>query len=149
MQYTSAKQGRVFVIRLEHGDVLHDAVETVAVRESLTHGVCFAVGGADRSSRIVVGPEDGQADTIVPMVHQLADVFEMAGVGTIFPSESGHPTLHMHATFGRKEDAKTGCVRAGVDTWLIGEVVILELTDCAAVRRPDPDSGFELLSIPH
>ncbi len=32
-------------------------------------------------------------------------------------------------------------------TWVIGEVVIIELTGSAALRRVDPLTGFELLEI--
>jgi predicted DNA-binding protein with PD1-like motif len=53
----------------------------------------------------------------------------------------------MHAAFGRGAEVRAGCVREGVKTWLIGEVILLELTDCAATRRRDPRSGFNLLSL--
>ena len=145
MKITSARQGRVFVIRLENGDVVHECLEAAARREGITHAVCFLLGGADAASRLVVGPADGQARQIVPTVITLDNVFEVAGVGTIFPDENGRPVLHLHAACGRGESARVGCVREGVVTWLVGEVVLLELLDCAATRRRDPTTGFELL----
>jgi predicted DNA-binding protein with PD1-like motif len=71
----------------------------------------------------------------------------MAGVGTLFPDTSGRPTLHLHAAFGRDDRVTAGCIRLGVATWVIGEVVIIELTGSAALRRVDPLTGFELLEI--
>lgn len=126
---------------------MHESIEQAASEHNVSHALCFFLGGADASSRIVVGPEDGQADTIVPMVHGLGNVFEAVAVGTLFPNEAGTPVLHMHGAFGRGEQARSGCVRTGVDVWLVGEVVLLELLDCGAVRRADPRSGFELLDV--
>jgi predicted DNA-binding protein with PD1-like motif len=81
------------------------------------------------------------------MTLQLGDVFEAAAVGTIFPDERGRPSLHMHASCGRRAEARTGCVRAGVDVWMIGEVVVIELLECRAVRKRDPATGFALLEV--
>jgi hypothetical protein len=53
-------------------------------------------------------------------------VHEIAGVGTIFPDESGAPVLHMHAAMGRDGVTRAGCIRPGIEVWQLGEVVILE-----------------------
>jgi len=103
------------------------------------------VGGADGGSRLVVGPTESRADTIVPMEHVLGDVAEISGAGTIFPNEEGKPVLHMHIACGRQADTVTGCVRKGVKVWHVMEAVVQELTDTSAVRRPDATTGFELL----
>ena len=63
----------------------------------------------------------------------------------MFLNEEGKSKLHMHASFGRGEKAITGCVRRGVDIWLIGEVIVLELTKTTAKRVIDETTGFELL----
>lgn len=147
MKVTQARQGRVFVLRLEDGDVLHACIEEVAREQGVTHGICVFVGGADASSKLIVGPEDGRADSIVPMELALGAVHEAAGVGTIFPDADGAPVVHMHAAFGRGSEARAGCVRAGVDIWLVGEVVLIELLDCRARRRRDPRTGFDLLEV--
>jgi predicted DNA-binding protein with PD1-like motif len=68
-------------------------------------------------------------------------------VGTIFADEEGKPKLHMHASFGRKENTVTGCVRLGVDVWRIGEVVVMELTGVMARRAKNKETGFEFLEI--
>jgi predicted DNA-binding protein with PD1-like motif len=51
----------------------------------------------------------------------------------------------MHASFGRNDNAVTGCVRAGVNVWQIGEVVILELYGGSAKRKKNKETGFEFL----
>ncbi len=39
----------------------------------------------------------------------------------------------------------TGCLRQGVTTWLVGEVILYEIIDADVVRVQDKQSGFELL----
>ncbi len=148
MKVTSARMGRAFVVKLEDGEILHECIEAVARENDIRHAACFFLGGADTGSRLIVGPADARAATIKPMQTTLPNVFESAAVGTIFPDESGRPVVHMHAACGREEETRTGCVRAGVKVWLTGEVVILELLDCSALRRRDPKTGFNLLDIP-
>jgi predicted DNA-binding protein with PD1-like motif len=53
----------------------------------------------------------------------------------------------MHAASGREGGATVGCTRAGVETWLIGEVVLLELLGSLSHRRVDSSTGFELLEM--
>jgi len=145
MKYSEARTGRVFVIRLEDGDVLHECVERFAAEHGVTAATVVAVGGADKTSRIVVGPEQGRAFPLVPMEHELTEVHELAGVGTLFPDEECHPVLHMHAALGRKGAASAGCVRAGVKTWHVLEVVLTEIVETGARRLPDTATGFKLL----
>jgi hypothetical protein len=39
----------------------------------------------------------------------------------------------------------TGCLRQGVTTWLVGEVILYEILGTNVVRVQDTQSGFELL----
>jgi predicted DNA-binding protein with PD1-like motif len=145
LKYSEASYGRVFVIRLEDGDILHEEIERFAQERGIRAAMLIAVGGVDRDSCLVVGPEDGRAAQITPMQYVLEEVHEVAGTGTLFPGEDGRPVLHMHLACGREDRAVTGCVRRGVKVWHIIEVVLLELTDTDAVRRLDATTGFELL----
>ena len=147
MNFTEAKLGRIFILRLHQDDVLHEVIEKFASEKQVASALCFFLGGADDESRVVVGPKDGKACTIDPMVTLLKGAHEAVGVGTIFTNEQGTPKLHMHASFGRNEQAITGCVRKGVNVWLIGEVVILELTDSSARRAKNKDTSFEVLEL--
>ena len=137
MQFTEAKFGRIFVLRLHDGDHLPDVLESFAAEHHITTALCFFLGGAKEKGRVVVGPKDGNALPPEPMVTLLNGVHEACGVGTIFADEEGKPKLHMHASFGRKEKTVTGCVRMGVIVWRIGEVVILELLGAVAHRATD------------
>jgi len=147
MRYAEARLGRVLVVRLEDGDVVHECIEAAAREAGVSRAAVLLLGGADGGSRVVVGPEDGRADHIVPMERVLHDVHEMAGVGTIFPDAAGQPVLHLHAAFGRDAQVAAGCIRRGVTTWVVGEAVIIELADSDASRRTDAATGFELLDL--
>jgi predicted DNA-binding protein with PD1-like motif len=145
MKFSEARQGRVFVLRLEDGEIVHETVEKFAKQKKIKAAAVIILGGADRGSRLVVGPEDGRSEEIKPMGTILGDVHEMTGTGTIFPDEDGTPKLHMHISTGRNENAITGCARNGVKVWLIAEIIIFELIDSGATRKLDKATGFELL----
>jgi predicted DNA-binding protein with PD1-like motif len=147
MQFTEAKMGRVFVLRLQDGDRLPETLETFAAENHVLSALCFLLGGAKQDSRVVVGPRNGGILPVEPVVALLGGVHEVCGVGTIFVNEEGLPKLHMHASFGRGEKSVTGCVRLGVEVWRIGEVVVLELAGTNACRVVDDETGFELLKI--
>jgi predicted DNA-binding protein with PD1-like motif len=147
MEFTEAKLGRVFVLRLHDDDHLPDVLESFAANQKVNSAVCFFLGGAKDNSRIVVGPRNGAVIPPEPMMTLLDGVHEACGFGTIFVDEAGKPKLHMHAAFGRNEETITGCVRMGVDVWRIGEVVMLEVTETAAHRAVDKETGFEFLEV--
>jgi predicted DNA-binding protein with PD1-like motif len=139
--------GRVVVMRLEDGDVVHECIERVAAAEGISRGFALLVGGVDQDSTVVVGPEDGGVRPVVPMERVLYGVHEAAGVGTVFPDEKGRPVLHMHAALGRDDRTVAGCIRRGVKTWVVLEAILVEIVGNDAVRRADPATGFDLLQV--
>lgn len=145
MKYSEAKPGRVFVIRLEDGDILHEEIEKFAEEQNIKAASLIALGGADTGSALIAGPEDGRAQTIVPMVHELDNVNEVTGTGTLFPNAKGEIVLHMHLACGRGKSTATGCVRKGIKVWHVMEVIIHELIESTGVRKPDAATGIELL----
>lgn len=147
MDFTEGKVGRIFILRLKQDETLHEVVEEFAAEKKVLSALCFFLGGAEEKSKVVVGPKNGHGCTIDPIVTLLKGVHEAVGVGTIFANDEGKPKLHMHASFGRNDNAITGCVRKGIDIWLIGEVVILELTGSSARREKNKDTSFEVLEV--
>ncbi len=146
MRFSEAKRGRVFIIRLEHGETVHESIELFSREHGINTARVMILGGADRGSRLVVGPEKGDSMPPNPMETILDEVHEIAGVGTIVTDESGAPILHMHIACGRNESSITGCVRAGVRVWHVAEVVLEELVESTALRKKDPITGFKLLN---
>lgn len=145
MKYSEAKTGRIFVIHLEDGDIVPEAIESFAKEHAIKAATLVILGGADKGSRLVVGPEDGRAKPIIPMELTLEKVHEAAGVGTLFPDDEGTPVLHMHMACGRDDDTVTGCVKNGIKVWHVMEAVLLELVDSTGLRRLDTITGFKLL----
>ena len=148
MRYSEGSLGRVFVLRLEDGDPLNTTVEAFARDHGIGRGVAFYVGGSAGGTSLVVGPDATRTDAVVPLIHALTAPNETFAFGTLFPDEAGEPVLHMHAACGREGGATVGCTRAGLETWLIGEIVLVEIVGTDASRRLDPVSGFELLELP-
>jgi predicted DNA-binding protein with PD1-like motif len=145
MQYQEGTIGRVFALRLEEGERLPDTLEAFAREQGLAAAMVIYVGGAKGESRLVVGPDASRTDAIVPLVHTLTGIQEVLAVGTLFPNDQDEPVLHLHAATGREGGATVGCSRAGVDVWLVGEVIILEILGTQGRRRFEPPSGFSLL----
>ena len=146
MKHTEAKIGRVFVLRLEDGDKIPDCIEDFCAEKKISHGQAVLVGGL-RGGKIVVGPKDSDATAPEAVLLPVDEAHEVVAAGVIAPDEKGLPVLHIHGSLGRGESAKTGCLRPGIDTWLVGEAVIYELLDANATRRKDGESGFSLLDI--
>ena len=147
MKFSQGSVGRIFILRLEDGDVLNDTLEAFAREHEVTRALAFYLGGSAPGSKLVVGPDAASTDAIVPLIHPLSGSREVLALGTILPNEAGEPSAHMHAAAGREGDATVGCARAGLETWLVGEVVLLEILGTAARREVDAASGFELLTL--
>jgi predicted DNA-binding protein with PD1-like motif len=145
MKYSEARHGRIFIIRLEDGDIFHEEIERFARQKGIAQAYLNVVGGADKESRLVVGPEESRACPVNPMVHELYDAHEVVGTGTLFPDDAGNPIVHLHMACGREENTVTGCVRNGVKVWHVMEVILVELLDSKATRMPDKATGFKLL----
>jgi len=145
MQCAEGEIGRVFAIRLEHGEPMPESLERLAADRGVRCGLVLMIGGADDGSRLVVGPEDGGILPPVPLLSVLCGVHEVTAVGTLFPDETGKPVLHMHGAFGRGNHGLCGCIREGIVTWQVLEIVLVELVKLEAIRARDPQTGLPLL----
>ncbi|MFA5367898.1 MAG: PPC domain-containing DNA-binding protein [Dehalococcoidia bacterium] len=144
MKSCEGKIGRVFILRLEDGDVLPECIERFAAENHISTGNVILVGGIG-DGQIVVGPRHSEQMPPEPMLLPVDGAHEVAGVGVIAPDESGKPVLHIHAALGRSGQTMTGCLRPGVTTWLVGEAIIYEIVGAKAMRVKDKKSGFSLL----
>jgi predicted DNA-binding protein with PD1-like motif len=145
MKYSEGKIGRVFVIRLEDDDELPGCIEKFAAEHKISVGQAIMIGGIG-SGEIVSGPRKNKELPIDPMLISVDGVHEVVGVGVLAPDSNGKPSLHIHAALGRAGRTTTGCLRMGVKTWLVGEVILYEILGADVARLPDKESGFELLT---
>ena len=146
MKYSEARQGRVFVLRLEDGEIVHEVIEQFAKDQDIRAASLVIVGGADGGSHLVVGPKEDRGLPLNPMKLQLEHAHEITGTGTLFRDDQDIPLLHMHMSCGRKDQSITGCIREGVKVWHVMEVVLFELLNCSAKRLIEEPLGLKLLS---
>ena len=146
MKACEGRLGRVFVIRLEDGDVLPACIERFAEENDISIGQAILVGGIGEGN-VVVGPRQSSERPPQPMMLPIDGVHEVLGVGVLASSEDGKPVLHIHAALGRSGGTMTGCLRPGVATWIVGEVILYEILDVDAARVMDEESGFSLLNV--
>ena len=146
MKVSEGRIGRVFVIRLEDGDILPECVEKFAEEKGISVGQVVLVGGIG-SGEVVVGPRRSDEMPPEPVLLPIDGAHEVAGVGVLAPDEEGKPVLHIHGALGRSGKTLTGCLRPGVTTWLVAEAVIYEILDVKATRIYDTASEFKLLEV--
>ncbi len=146
MKATEGKTGRVFVIRLEDGDIVPDCIEKFAAKNKVTTAYAMLIGGIG-SGQVVSGPRTTEGRPPDPIYLPVDGVHEVAAVGLLAPDSKGKSVLHIHGALGRAGSTLTGCLRPGVKTWLIGEVVLIEILGMNIARLIDKESGFELLEI--
>ena len=79
MKFTTASPGRIFILRLEDGEILHETIESFAAKQGIRAAALIVLGGADEGSTLVVGPEKSRATPVNPMEHILAGTSEAAG----------------------------------------------------------------------
>jgi len=144
MKACEGQIGRVFVMRLEDGDVVPECIERFAEENGVFVGHAILVGGIGAGD-VVVGPRYSQEMPPSPMLLPIDGAHEVVGVGVLAPGEDGKPVLHIHAALGRAGQTMAGCLRYGVTTWLVGEVILYEILGADVARVKDEQSGFELL----
>ena len=146
MKASEGRVGRVFVIRLDDGDVVPGCIERFAQEKGISVGHVILVGGIGEGE-IVVGPRRSEERPPQPMLLPIDSAHEVLGVVVIAPGEDGKPVLHIHAALGRSGQTMSGCLRPGVTTWLVGEVILYEITGAEVARIRDEESGFALLEV--
>ena len=146
MKSTEGKIGRVFVLRLEDGDMVPSCIEKFAQEKGIKVGHVVLIGGIG-DGQVVVGPRKSDEMPPDPVLLPIEGAQEVVGSGIIAPDKEGKPKLHIHAAMGRAGRTLTGCLRYGARTWLVGEAIIYEITGTTAKRLPDKDSGFDLMEM--
>jgi predicted DNA-binding protein with PD1-like motif len=146
MKASEGRVGRVFVLRLEDGDIVPDCIERFAAEKGISVGHVILVGGIG-AGEVVVGPRRSDEMPPEPMLLTIDGAHEVAGVGVLAPGQDGRPVLHIHAALGRAGKTVTGCLRPGVTAWLVAEAIIYEILGANAARVRDTASGFDLLDV--
>lgn len=144
MKAAEGRVGRVFVIRLEDGDVVPGCIERFAEERGVAVGHAILIGGIG-GGQVVVGPRSSTEMPPDPMLLPVDGTHEVVATGVLAPGPDGKPALHIHGSLGRGGRTLTGCLRPGVDVWIVGEVVLYEILGAAVSRRASAETGFALL----
>jgi uncharacterized protein len=141
MEYASARMGRIFVARVDHGEDLLGELQALLRKEGVSHGFMLLLGALLEGS-LVTGPEEA---VIPPAPHFVGfgGGWEILGVATVYPGEGG-PAIHLHASVGRGERVLTGCLRGKAGIYLVMEVLVFELTGLPLRRAKDGKTGQHL-----
>ncbi len=145
MEVHESGLGRIFLLKLAHGDDLLQEIKRFAVEHNLKAAWLLFLGALQRG-RMVSGPA---APTIPPdpVWQAFSQGWELLGLGNLFWQE-GAPALHLHGALGRGQATLTGCLRQDNEVYLVAEILVLELTGPAPHRCLDPALGVALLKFP-
>ncbi|MCL6636010.1 MAG: DNA-binding protein [Peptococcaceae bacterium] len=142
MQYGKGTAGRSFVLRVEHGEDLLQAVKELARRENIRQAVLWALGALGRA-RLVVGPREAVLPP-EPVWREVSEPGEILATGNIFWDEQ-EPIIHLHASWCRGDTVITGCIREVAAVYLMAEVFVWEIAGLDAVRQFDRRLGLKAL----
>lgn len=142
MEYAIGKTGRIIAARLFEGEDLYESIHEIAQTENIKSAAVLITGGFRKAS-VVVGPKQ-ETPKIIGNFKDFDGPGEVLGVGTIYCDEEG-PKLHIHTAIGKKDEVVVGCPRGRAKTFLILEVTIIEIEGLKAGRKPDENTGLNLL----
>src|SRR5210317_42982 len=119
MNYQAGKAGRVFYVRLDHGEDLHEGIKELVAREDI-RCAWFHIFGGLRRAGVVTGPKEPVMPP-EPVWQEVDTAREVIGTGSVFWAE-GEPQIHLHAAMGHHGDTLTACVRKDSKVYLIIEL---------------------------
>jgi predicted DNA-binding protein with PD1-like motif len=139
MEYATGRIGRVFTVRIDHGDDLILELIKLAELEKIESAI-FILLGALKEGKLVTGPKESIRPP-EPVWFGFDSVHEILGIGNIF-NEEGKPKIHLHTVAGRENDVKIGCLRGESEVFMVVEVFVLEVEGISARRVMDKEQGF-------
>jgi predicted DNA-binding protein with PD1-like motif len=141
MRYAEGRPGRVFYVRIDHGEDLISGLLSFVKAHNIRCGVIQLLG-AILEGGMVTGPEHA---VLPPDPHreEFAGGWEVLGIATISWSAEG-PHLHLHGSTGRGTDVLTGCIRGKAEVYIVIEAVIQEILGCSVERVFDQATGLDL-----
>ncbi|HNX09586.1 MAG TPA: DNA-binding protein [Methanothrix sp.] len=144
MQYSEGRIGRVFVLRMDHGEDLIESLQKFLKEKNINS--CMALFlGALLDGRAVTGPKEPVVPP-TPNYEAYDSAWEVFGMATVYPSKEG-PKMHIHSGMGRGRQALVGCIRDRAKIYLIVEAVLFEICDLTAERLWDEKMELFLLSL--
>ncbi len=137
MDYRKGSIGRLFAVRIDHGEDVIAQICDLALKENI-NSAFFVMLGAVAEAELVTGPKE----KVVPPTtvwSAFDDAREIVGAGNIF-RENGAPKVHLHGSAGSNRGMVMGCFRKKTEAFMVVEIFIVEM-DIAAERLFDEKLG--------
>ncbi len=137
MDYRKGSIGRIFAVRIDHGEDVIAEICELALKENI-NSAFFVMLGAMAEAELVTGPKE----KVVPPTtvwSAFDDAREIVGAGNIF-LENGAPKVHLHGAAGNSKNMTMGCFRKKAEAFMVVEIFIVEM-DIAAERVFDEKLG--------
>lgn len=138
MDYRTGSIGRVFAVRIDHGEDVLSELSGLASKENIISAF-FIMLGALGGAELVTGPKERSVPPTI-VWSKFDDGREIIAAGNIF-RENGAPKLHVHGVAGSSRGMTMGCIRKAAQSFMVVEVFIME-TDIKAERIRDEKIGF-------
>ena len=139
MRYQAGEAGRVFYVRLDDGEDLHEAIKDLVSRENI-RCAWFHIFGGLRKAGVVIGTKEPVMPP-EPVWEEVNDTREVIGTGSVFWSDD-EPLIHLHAAMGHHGATLTGCVRKDSKVYLVIELMLVEVTGIDVTRPWYEKGGF-------
>lgn len=139
MEYQAGTMGRVFYVRFDDGEDLHDGIRALVAKEKV-RCAWFHVFGGLRRAGVVVGPREPVMPPD-PVWQDVEDTREVLGTGSVF-WDNDKPLIHLHAAMGHHGETLTGCVRKNSKVYLVIEMMLVEVQGVDVTRPWFERGGF-------
>ncbi|MBP1928778.1 putative DNA-binding protein with PD1-like motif [Methanolinea mesophila] len=141
MRYAEGRPGRIFYLRIDHGEDLVAGLLSFVKAHNIRSAVIQLLGALLEGS-MVTGPEH---PVLPPDPHwdTFSGGWEILGIATVSWTGEG-PHLHLHSTVGRGTNVLTGCIRGKTEVYIVVEAVIQEIRGCTVERVFDQATGLDL-----
>jgi len=145
MKYQEGSIGRVFVLKIEHEEDFLKCIKEIAIKKDIKCAY-FQMIGAIKSADMVTGPKNLELPPEQIWKNKRDEGMELVGIGTIFYKDN-EPGVHLHAALGNAENAYVGCIRDNTSTFIVLEVILIELNGINAIRELDKNIGLNVLNL--
>jgi len=132
------KRGRTFVLRMERGDLLREAIADLCNKENISEAVVLS--GIATFDIVNMQMTNSEGYPITYDEINLKEPLELASLdGTVINKQP-----HLHGVIGNASHTWAGHLMDGCRILYLGEVVIQELCDDSLIRKPDAN-GVNLI----
>jgi hypothetical protein len=145
MKYSTGRIKAVHILKFEDNDDFLSEIKTFVKKKRIrTAFITFL--GALRRGRIVSGPKKPVIPP-VPNWGSFDGAWEVFGTGSVFLGGDGEPQVHIHASLGKAEKVKMGCVRKDAKVFIVIEAMLFEVSGVKAVKKTDKSTGINMLML--